>query len=171
MKEANLNEIAQKAVRSLLPLDGRIRVKVEFVPEPLAIMADKARMEEAVTILIKSGAEAMPDGGVLTISTKLVGSQTNGRSLPVSSCALISVADTGVGMDRVRMEGLFGPRRVEGGSRLSLAHSIIVRHSGCFEIESDPGKGTMIKIYLPMITGGGGKSMGPLHPGRPSVEN
>lgn len=156
-KEVNLNEIVQ-AVAGLFAqhLNENIRVKMELAPERLSIMADKTRMGAAVMNLVKNAAEAMPDGGTLTISTKLVSSQTDRRSSAVGSCALVSVTNTGVGMDRVTAERVFEPdsARKPGIERRlgpSIAQSIIMKHNGCLRVESARGKGTTVKIYLPTM--------------------
>ena len=159
LKETNLNEILQ-AVAGSLPqhLNKDIQVKVELARERMSIMADETAIMEVVMNLVKNAAEAMPDGGILTISTSLVGSQTNRRSLPVSRSALMTIRDTGVGMDKATMERMFEPyfTRKPGVGRglgLPIAHSIIRKHNGCFKVESAPGKGTTIRIYLPLMRG------------------
>ena len=159
LRRANLNELVQE-VAGLLPqhLNETIRVKMELAPECLSVMADKTGIGEVVMNLVKNAAEAMPRGGMLTVSTKLVGSQACRDSLPGSSCGLMSVTDTGVGMDKITVERMFEPyfTRKAGGRRglgLSIADSIIRKHSGCFKVESAIGKGTSIKVYLPLVRG------------------
>jgi signal transduction histidine kinase len=159
LRKANLNEIVQE-VAGLLPqhLNEAIHVKMELAPERLPIMVDKTGMGEVVMNLVKNAVEAMPCGGMLTMSTSLVSSQAQRHLLPVGSCALMSVTDTGVGMDKLTMERMFEPyftRKpgVRRGLGLSIADSIIRRHNGCFKVESAVGKGTIIKIYLPLVRG------------------
>ena len=177
LRETNLNEIVQ-AVAGLLPqhLDEDIQVKMELAPERLSIMADQAGIGEVVMKLVKNAAEAMPYGGILTINTNLVSSQANRHTLPVGSCALMSVTDTGVGMDKMTMERMFEPyfTRKPGVGRgwgLSIARSIIRKHRGCFKVESALGKGTTIKIYLPLVRAATREEDVALPPGRSWIKS
>jgi len=107
--------------------------------------------------------DAMPHGGRLSITTKqvVVEKGTEARfDLPESgNYVLISVADTGTGIDRTSMERIFNPfyttKEVGKGTGLglSIAHGIIKQHNGSILVSSEPGKGTTFDIYLPLVEG------------------
>ena len=103
----------------------------------------------------------MPDGGVLTVSTESVTVddkfvRTHGSGSP-GEYALISVSDTGAGIDedtRVKIfEPFFTSKEVDKGTGLglSIVYGIIKQHNGYIDVCSEPGKGAAFRIYLPMV--------------------
>jgi signal transduction histidine kinase len=163
LKELNLNEIL-RLVGRLLPqhVNEKIHIKLEMASMHLPVAADKTRMGDALVNLVQNAAEAMLDGGILTLGTKLVTSQDRPpfqtECCTAGACALISVADNGVGMNPAIKKSMFEPyfTTKEGAHRglgLPIAYSVIRRHNGCIKVESAPGKGTTIKVYLPLLKG------------------
>ena len=161
LKESNLNEIVQRA-ELLLPqyVNGNIRLKMSLIEKDLYVMADIARMEEAIINLVKNASDAMTDGGVLTFSTGRVNFQNEsiytGNNWIPSVCALFSVEDTGMGMDKRTSEGAFEPffttkPGMGKGLGLPIAYSIIKQHNGSIKVDSSPGKGTKVNVYLPLV--------------------
>ena len=160
LKESSLAEIVE-AVEKSLPkhITEPIRTKAEYAHKNLRMMADSTLLEEALMNLVENAIEAMPDGGLLTIGTDQVRFQNepsyifdNHNSL---ACAVVSITDSGTGMDKETMERMFEPffttkSGTGRGLGLSIAHSIIKQHGGCIRVESTPGKGTIIKVYLPL---------------------
>jgi signal transduction histidine kinase len=160
LKESNLGEIVGR-VENLLPKRayGCLRTKIENMHKNLCIMADGALLEEALMNLAQNAIEAMSEGGLLTIRTDLVRFENepvyifNNYISP--ACAIISVTDSGTGMDKETMERMFEPFFTTKGETgkglgLSIVHSIVKQHGGCIKVESTLGKGTTIKIYLPL---------------------
>jgi signal transduction histidine kinase len=161
LKELNLNEIVQRA-ELLLPqyVNGNIRLKMSLIEKDLYVMADIARMEEAIINLVKNASDAMTDGGVLTFSTGRVNFQNEsiytGNNWIPSVCALFSVEDTGMGMDKRTSERAFEPffttkPGMGKGLGLPIAYSIIKQHNGSIKMDSSPGKGTKVNVYLPLV--------------------
>lgn len=163
LKKSSLNDIignVEKALRELVR--GDIEVRIELDEENPYVTADTVLMKEAVTSLVRNAIEAMPHGGTLTIRTdRVTYSDEPGyplRPCAFGSCASFSISDTGKGMDRVTMERMFEPyfttkRETGKGLSLAIAHSIIKEHNGCIKVESARGKGTLIKVYLPLSQG------------------
>jgi two-component system cell cycle sensor histidine kinase/response regulator CckA len=155
MKESDLNGIA-RLVESALPrfMRGNIGAEVTLAEEDLKIMADTALMQLALTNLVKNAVDAMPDGGLLSLNTRRV--RFEGESLFAGGpCALLSLTDTGIGIDEKSKERIFEPfftTKTGSGAGLGLpiAYHIIKEHGGSMNVESIPGQGTTINVYLPL---------------------
>ncbi|HEY3276136.1 MAG TPA: ATP-binding protein [Syntrophorhabdaceae bacterium] len=160
----DLNETMLKLRDRLTFLKGR-DIKVEFKPAEyeIMVMADASRLEEAFLGLIRNAGDAMTSGGILTLCTGQV--HFSNGTYPVdgayehlySSCALFSVSDTGKGMDGETKRLAFKPFFTTEPGRntglgLTLASAIIRSHVGSVNIESEPGKGTKVEVYLPLIS-------------------
>ena len=160
LKETDLSEIA-RMVEGALPqyMHGNIDAKVTLSEGGLRIMADIALMQQALTNLVKNAVDAMPDGGVLSLSTGLV--HFAGESIPDGlnsvggSCAVLFLADTGIGIDEKIKGRIFEPffttKSGSGkGLGLPIAYHIIKEHGGSMKLESMPGRGTAIHVYMPL---------------------
>ena len=141
-----------------------IRESIEFTIElsdmPLTVLADAGQIEQVLINLAVNSKDAMQEGGRLTISTGLEelddeydaaqGDRKPGRY------ALITVADTGQGMDAETRKKIFEPffttKEIGKGTGLGLAisYGIIKQHGGYTNVYSEPGQGTVFKIYLPL---------------------
>jgi len=157
----DVNEIIESVKSLLSRLIGEdIELRTVLIEKPLTVMADSGQIEQVLLNLATNARDAMPDGGVLTISTGL--SELDRGFLSTSSYgeptayALISVMDTGSGMDKVMKEKIFDPffttKEVGKGTGLglSMVYGIIKQHNGYIDVSSEPGKGTTFKIYLPL---------------------
>ncbi len=158
----DINEI----ILGLKKMLGRIiRESIEFNIEladmPLTVMADAGQIEQILMNLAVNAKDAMPEGGRLTISTGLKEVDDDyvamyGYGNP-GQYALITVTDTGQGMDAETQKKIFEPffttKKIgEGtGLGLSISYEIIKKHRGYTNVYSEPGQGTEFKIYLPLI--------------------
>jgi PAS domain S-box-containing protein len=148
----DVNQIVQDAVAITRP---RWEEKVARDNRPLdlhlalgaaeTIQGRPAALAELMTNLILNALDAMPDGGTLTIATR------SERAGPVT----ITVADTGIGMPEAVKQRVFEPffsTKGEAGSGLglSMAYSIVRRHSGEIRVDSEPGKGTTFMLTFPV---------------------
>ncbi len=134
--------------------------RVELAEEDLVVTADAGQIEQVMMNLATNARDAMPDGGTLTIGTKPVildkQSIISSEDGKPGKYALISVTDTGTGMDRETKERIFDPFFTtkdsgEGtGLGLSMVYGIVKRHGGYIDVRSKPGQGTTIDIYLPL---------------------
>lgn len=131
-----------------------------YLPDtPLMVMIDRGQIEQVLMNLAANARDAMPHGGILNIAVSQVGSE--GTLLEQEGCrsgeyALITISDTGTGIDKAVQQRIFEPfftTKVLGkgtGLGLSMAYGIIRRHDGVMHVYSEPGEGTTFKIYLPL---------------------
>ncbi len=161
MRPFDINEI----ILGLKKMLGRIiRESIEFdidlADMPLNVLADVGQIEQVLLNLVVNSKDAMPDYGRLTISTTLqelndeyVAAYGYGKP---GQYALITVADTGHGMDAETQKQIFDPffttKGIGEGTGLGLAisYEIIKKHSGYINLYSEPGQGTVFRIYLPI---------------------
>ena len=114
------------------------------------VFLDPIRIEQVLLNLFNNAIEAMPGGGVLTVSTTLETDQTDEDWL------VIRVRDTGTGIEEEHLAQLFDPffttKEVgEGtGLGLSVSYGLIQEHRGRIEVSSQRGKGSEFQIYLPL---------------------
>jgi len=157
----NINEsivVIQKLLSSIIR--ENIDFTLNIASRPLVVMADPGQIEQVLMNLTTNACDAMPEGGSLTISTGLEEMDDEyvalyGYGKP-GRFALIKVADTGQGMDAETQKKIFEPffttKGIGEGTGLGLAisYGIIKQHCGFINVYSEPGKGTLFKIYLPL---------------------
>jgi PAS domain S-box-containing protein len=161
-KTVNLNVIIQGIEKLLSRVIGEdIKLSTILTDKNLTIMADSGQIEQVLMNLATNARDAMPDGGNLIIGTELVEfsnefTQAHGYGKP-GQYALITFEDTGQGMDEKTKERIFEPfyttKEVGKGTGLGLAmvYGIIKQHNGYINVYSKQNKGTIFKIYLPLI--------------------
>jgi two-component system, cell cycle sensor histidine kinase and response regulator CckA len=144
-----------------------IREDVELIIRPGQgvgpIMADAGQMEQIVMNLVVNACDAMPDGGTLTIATRRAdydpSQAVDGFDLVQGPCALLEVSDNGSGIAPEVKARLFEPfftTKAPGrGTGLGLwtVHGIVKQNSGAIAVESEPGRGTTFRIFLPLAKG------------------
>lgn len=151
-----------RSAEQLLPrlLGDNIELKTGPADEGLTVLADPNHIERVLMNLASNAKDAMPDGGLLAITTRrveldddFIKSRGYGKA---GGYALITVADTGKGMDEETKERLFEPfftTKEPGkgtGLGLSTVYGIIRQHNGYLNVYSEPGKGSTFNIYLPI---------------------
>jgi len=153
-----LNEIVRDAVnllRRLLPEE--IELKTALWAEDLTICADPGQIEQVLMNLVTNARDAINGKGIVTIGTSLTTGGGNCTLEPNVAYALLTVDDTGQGMDAATKERIFEPffttKDMGKGTGLGLAvvHEIVKLHQGIIEVRSEPLKGTRFSIYLPVV--------------------
>ena len=138
-----------------------IQLKLNLSDKDPVIMADSAQIEQIVINLATNARDAMPDGGSLIIETEQADIDDNfirlhGFGKP-GQYALISVTDTGTGMDEETKKRIFEPffttKGVGKGTGLGLSiiYGIVSQHNGYIDVYSKPGTGTTFKIYFHIV--------------------
>jgi PAS domain S-box-containing protein len=162
MKPVNINKTILNIEKMLARLIGEDIVFVtELTDDNMTVMADSGQIEQVLVNLLSNARDAMPKGGRLTISTGIkevddayIKAYGYGKT---GTYALISVTDTGSGMDAETQKKIFEPFFTtkgvgEGtGLGLSMAYGIIKGHNGYIKVYSEEGKGTTFRILLPLI--------------------
>ncbi|MBI5103046.1 MAG: PAS domain S-box protein [Nitrospirae bacterium] len=163
LKLVNINEILADMRKILGRIIGEdIELRVNPSADDLIVKADKSQIEQVLLNLATNARDAMPRGGVLTISTKNVhidNALLQSQQEATGRYALITVSDTGSGMDEFVKEHIFEPffttKEVGKGTGLGMAmvFGTVKQHGGQVEVLSSPGNGAAIEIYLPLYMG------------------
>jgi signal transduction histidine kinase/ActR/RegA family two-component response regulator len=150
-------------VSEVLPLLARlIEEHIELIASlhsaPLPVKADAIQLQQVIINLVTNARDAMPAGGKLIIETSLVENTTPGSATSPGRYAVLSVRDTGIGMDaetkRKAFDPFFTTKDIGRGTGLGLAtvHEIVKQSSGHVSVESQPGKGSCFRVFLPWVS-------------------
>lgn len=125
---------------------AKVKLEKKYNDNFPEIKADKQKLEQVFMNIILNAIDAMPNGGILTISVKV-----DAKNHEI----VVTFADTGIGIEKENIKKIFEPffttKKEKGtGLGLSTAYSIIKEHGGNIKVDSEPGKGAMFIIYLPM---------------------
>jgi len=160
----DINELVEDLIKMLKRLIGEhIAINTDLEPDILTVRTDAGNIEQVLMNLAVNARDAMPEGGKLTVTTENV-------TLSIEQCKTIpearpgryvclSVADTGVGMDKEIIPYIFDPFFTtkdpgEGtGLGLSVVYGIAKQHEGWINVYSEPGQGSTFKLYLPAVLG------------------
>jgi PAS domain S-box-containing protein len=159
-KRLDLNDLVRR-ISTVLPrlIGEHIELITDLAPDVPAVFADDCNMEQILLNLSVNARDAMPGGGVLTVRTEAVTIDEAHLSLVPEAVSgryiCLSVRDTGTGMDFNTRSHIFEPffttKDVGKGTGMGLAtvYGIVKQHDGWLEVESESGKGSTFKIYLP----------------------
>ncbi len=154
-----IEEIA-KIAREMFPKD--ITVDLGLDSSDPFIAADRNDLQQAIINVMINACEAIPSGGTITVQSRVVGTnhpfrhmKSNGKSDTEYVC--LSIADSGTGIaaeikDRI-FEPFFTTKDIGKGMGLGLTitYGIIERYNGFIDVESKPGTGTTVLLYLPLV--------------------
>ena len=144
-KVFSLNEVAEKTLALLRPeIENRgITIQTKFARLLPATPIDATQLQQVLVNLIKNAAQAMTTGGALTLQT---GEKNDG--------VWISVSDTGGGIPQEQINRIFEPfyttKKKGSGLGLMIVQRIVRAHNGRIELESNVGKGTTFRVWLPL---------------------
>lgn len=154
----DLNELICETLNVVERTNKRIRVQCELTSDSSDIRADKGQIELVLLNLFLNAVDAMPNGGQLTVNSRLVpGSDltSDGTQTQQGLNIELTINDTGIGMDAETKARIFEPffttKEVGQGTGLGLAsvYGIVENHGGRIQVESRIGQGTTFRILLP----------------------
>ncbi|HPS57310.1 MAG TPA: PAS domain S-box protein [Spirochaetota bacterium] len=155
----DLNSIILDMEKILKRLIGEdIELLVELDPDDLVIRADKSQVEQIILNLVVNARDAMPDGGRLKIATCSSTVEKNistGAEAKPGRFVQLRIEDTGCGMSAELQKNIFEPffttKESNKGTGLGLAvvYGIVRQHEGWVHVESETGRGSCFRIYLP----------------------
>jgi two-component system, cell cycle sensor histidine kinase and response regulator CckA len=160
-RPVDLNSVASDVASLLDKVIGK-DIEFRFLSAPLdSVKADPTQIEQVLMNLCLNARDAMPRGGRLVIETEMVDlDKPYCRFYPYVTpgrYAVLSVSDTGTGMDAETREHLFEPffttkERGKGtGMGLATVYGIVKQHGGFLHVYSEPGHGSLFRVYLPAI--------------------
>lgn len=166
-EEADLRAVVADALHLARPsLHSAIRLESAPAPRAMTAMIDTPQIEAAILNLIANAAAAIGDRADGRIAVGLAAHKLDSEAtrrrgdLRPGDYGVITVEDNGAGMDAATKARIFDPffttKKVgEGtGLGLSMAHGIVGEHGGAIEVESELGKGTVFRIFLPLLAVG-----------------
>lgn len=148
-QESDLHDIVKQAIQSVSnrPDFNRVRIIQSFAPDLPFIQADPSQLVQVFVNLLNNAADAMSEGGAITITTR----RSQGQAVE------IDIADSGRGIAEEHLGKLFTPFFTtkplgQGtGLGLSIVYGIIKMHRGQIKVSSQVGKGTTFAVTLPVV--------------------
>lgn len=158
VKTTNLNDLLEKSADMFSRTKKEISIHKKFQEDLWPVEVDRGQFEQVLLNLFVNSWQAMPGGGNLYLETQNVQLEENYEKpyeIVPGPYVRISVADTGIGMDKEIQQRIFEPffttKAVGRGTGLGLAsaYGIIKNHNGIIDVYSEISHGTSFKIYLP----------------------
>jgi nitrogen-specific signal transduction histidine kinase/ActR/RegA family two-component response regulator len=159
-RRLDMNEIVGNMTKMLGRILGEdVALQLSYFPQPALVQADAGMMEQVLLNLAVNSRDAMPRGGLLAL--KIMVLELDSQNLHHHSEAhagrfvCLTAADTGCGIPAENLRRIFEPffttKEVGKGTGLGLAtvYGIVKQHQGWVEVESELGKGTVFKVFLP----------------------
>ena len=138
-----IDEIASFSLRG-----SNVKLQLNIAPDLWLVDADKGQLDQVISNLVINGKQAMPDGGVITISAENIDT-AGGRQVE------ICVRDQGIGIAPQYLDRVFDPyfstKQQGNGLGLASCHSIISKHGGKINVASVLNRGTIFTVTLPAI--------------------
>jgi len=157
----SLNDVAREVIGLLeRTIDKAIVIEPHLADDLATVEGDAGQLHQVLLNLCLNARDAMPQGGRLTIETQnMTLSKAEARTeldLEAGHYVLLSVTDTGSGMDAETQQRLFEPfftTKEEGrGLGLAMVYGIVRGHGGAIHVHSEPGWGSAFKVYLPVAS-------------------
>lgn len=159
-RRVELNNVVNSLDKILTRLMGeRIAVNFSLTREPTPVLVDPGRIEQSLLNMVINARDAMPDGGVLTVTTRYVNFEESttvvSGEMPPGAYIALSVADTGKGIARATLSRIFEPffttKERGSGTGLGLAavYATVEQSRGYMDVASEELAGTIFTLYLP----------------------
>jgi PAS domain S-box-containing protein len=161
IKPVDMNGIVHETLRFIgRTFDKSIEIMASLYPQLPTVEADAGQLQQVLMNLCVNAADAMPNGGKLTIETDMVVLTEDyvkaHMDAKAGSYVALSVTDTGIGMDKDTLQRIFEPfftTKEEGkgtGLGLAMVYGVAKNHGGYIHAYSEPGEGATFKVYLPV---------------------
>ena len=156
-KVTSLSQLIQESGRPALS-GSRVRCEFSLVDDLWLAEVDEGQIGQVIRNIVLNAREAMPAGGVVSVrAANVVLGSHEGPSLPPGDYVRVSVADRGCGIAKEVLLKIFDPyfstkqswNQKGMGLGLTICHSIIQKHGGAIDVESEVGVGTTFHIWLP----------------------
>ncbi len=158
VSSTNINEMIRKTSNMFGRTKREINIHVKYQEDIWTVEVDQGQIEQVLLNLYVNAWHAMPEGGELMLQTENVtidGSNAKKFQMEPGNYVEMSICDNGIGMDEKTKKRIFEPffttKKVGRGTGLGLAsvYGIIKNHGGFINVDSEKGKGTKFKVYLP----------------------
>lgn len=152
----NIHQILDQVILILSEGESALPIKKEYDPSLPMISGDANQLTQVFLNLLKNAKEASDDGVQVRVATKMATDfHLTKEGGSASSFALIEIKDNGTGIEAKDIEQIFTPffttKKNGSGLGMSISLSIIKEHNGFIKIDSKPGEGTVMLVYLPTL--------------------
>ncbi len=134
----------------------QLRVVTDFQKDLPPIVGDPDSLQQVFLNLILNALQAMPEGGTLRLCAAVVRASRGDVAECTKHYVEVRVEDSGVGIDKGVIQHIFNPffttKKMGTGLGLMVTQGIVQDHEGWIDVESEPGRGSVFKVYLPLIT-------------------
>ncbi len=151
---ASIGELLEDTARFALR-GSTVRCEIEIPVDLWSADLDKGQISQVIHNLVLNAAQAMPTGGTVSVTAEnreIEADEVLGE-LSAGTYVMVSVRDEGVGIRAEDLLNIFDPyfstKPTGHGLGLTTTHSIIQKHNGHIEVESEPGEGSVFRFYLP----------------------
>ena len=176
LQRLDLNEVISQVAKLLRRVIGEdVHLRFDYSPGPAFVEADAGMLEQALMNFAINARDAMPHGGTLAVATEIITTTEVQRAFHPEArpgqFVRLTLADTGSGIAAEHLPHIFEPffttKEVGKGTGLGLAtaYGIVNQHHGWIEVDSQVGRGTTFRIFLPCEVGSA-----PAEPARPTLE-
>ncbi len=159
----DLHAVVRESMQILEPtFQDTMNIRTELTASPSVVMGDPAALQNVLINLAINARNAMPSGGTLTLGTRTESLERprlvdDGYEIPPGRYLVLTVGDTGTGMDEATRRRLFEPFFTTdtsgkgSGLGLAMVYGTIKSHHGYVSVRSSPGAGSTFTVYLPLI--------------------
>jgi PAS domain S-box-containing protein len=151
-RKTNVNELMEK-IPNVIHIPPTVSLIWDLDPTLPSASVDPARLSQVFSNIVANAVQAMPQGGTLTLRTRMEMQARNDDSGAAPTLA-VSIDDTGVGINPAQLPKIFEPlftTKARGtGLGLAISNNIVEKHGGVIQVASQVGKGTSFTVKLPL---------------------